>query len=262
MRHYALLGEKLSHSLSVPIHEALYRHLGIDADYTLAEIPRGELASRFPELCARLNGFNVTIPYKQEIMPLLSSVTDFAQRVNAVNTVTVRDGSTSGDNTDVAGFMAMLRHAGIAPSGREAFILGTGGASNAAETALRALGAVRVTKVSRHPQGEEIGYDALTERFSGVLVNCTPAGMFPDVTGCPVARDALESLLTRADGVADMIYNPRETVLTRAAAARGVPACTGLYMLVHQAVEAERIWQGQDLDETLTQELMKELAFS
>ena len=261
MRHYALVGEHLSHSLSVPIHQAVYRHLGLDADYTLAEIPRGELHARFHVLCEELDGFNVTIPYKREIMPLLTEISGFARRVDAVNTVTVEANITRGDNTDVAGFMAMLCHAGIDPTGQAAFILGTGGASYAAETALTDMGASSVTKVSRHPTGSEIGYDMLAERFSGVLVNCTPAGMFPDVTGCPVAAHDLQALLPRACGVADMIYNPQETVLTKTARAAGIPACTGLYMLVRQAVESERIWQKIDMGEELTRQLMKELTW-
>lgn len=259
MKRYALLGEKLGHSLSVPIHQAIFRILGINADYRLMELPRGTLEQRFPALREELAGMNVTIPYKQEILPLLTSLHPFAARVGAVNTVDVRGENTVGYNTDVAGLMAMLRHHGISPQGQEAFILGTGGASKAAVVALEELGAARITLVSRHPQGEEISYEALTERFSGVLVNCTPVGMYPHGEGCPLSDTQLKSMLPRATGVADLIYNPPQTRLTQAATAAGVPACTGLYMLVHQAVEAEKIWQGLPLDEDLTQQVIKEL---
>ena len=105
MRRYALLGERLGHSYSVPIHQAIFRALGLEADYRLLEIPRGELGMRFPALCRELDGMNVTIPYKEEVMPLLDGVDDFARQVGAVNTVLCRDGASRGYNTDVAGFM-------------------------------------------------------------------------------------------------------------------------------------------------------------
>ena len=116
-----------------------------------------------------------------------------------------------------------------------------------------------MTLVSRHPEPGELGYGELAERFSGVLVNCTPVGMYPHGEGCPLTGEQLRVMLPRACGVADMIYNPAETCLTRAAREAGVPACTGLYMLIHQAVEAESIWQGQSLGRALTDQLMKEL---
>ena len=259
MQHYALLGERLGHSLSVPIHEAIFRHMGIQADYRLIEIPRGELAVRFPQLRQMLNGCNVTIPYKQEIMPLLDGMSDFVRQVGAVNTVSMADDTAWGDNTDVAGFRAMLEHQGIDPSGVDAYVMGTGGASHAAVTALHAMQARSVTLVSRHPEGTEIGYDQLAAQGAGVLVNCTPAGMYPQVEGCPLNAVQLAALLPRLTGVADMIYNPAETVLTRAARAAGVNACTGMYMLEHQAVAAEEIWHRCILGRALTDTLMKEL---
>ena len=257
MLHFALIGEKLGHSLSRPIHEELYRALGIDAEYRAIEIPRDRFDETVTGLLDTLDGFNVTIPYKQTVMPLLDTLDDFAAGIGAVNTVTCRD--RSGHNTDAPGFAAMLRYHGIQPAGQPCFVLGNGGASKAVCAALKSMGAASVTLVSRHPGGEIIGYDALAERFSGILVNCTPAGMWPDVTGCPVAPERLPGLLRRAAGVADIIYNPAETVLTRAAKAAGVPACTGLYMLVAQAVEAERLWLGRDIPEDMNALLLKRL---
>ena len=113
MRRYALLGERLGHSYSVPIHQAIFRVLGLEADYRLLEIPRGGLGARFPALCRELDGMNVTIPYQEEVMPLLDGVDDFARQVGAVNTVLCREGASRGYNTDVAGFMAMLERYGI-----------------------------------------------------------------------------------------------------------------------------------------------------
>ena len=190
MRRYALLGERLGHSYSVPIHQAIFRVLGLEADYRLLEIPRGELGARFPALCRELDGMNVTIPYKEEVMPLLDGVDDFARQVGAVNTVLCREGASRGYNTDVAGFMAMLERYGIPVAGHPAYVLGTGGASQAARTALKALGAASVTLVSRKPEPGELGYGELAERFSGVLVNCTPVGMYPHGEATPSAQPA------------------------------------------------------------------------
>ena len=258
MRHYALIGEHLGHSLSVPIHEAVFRRLGLDADYRLIGIPRDRLADEAPRLLRELDGFNVTIPYKREIMPFLTRIDPEAERIGAVNTVRTRP-EAEGYNTDVGGFAAMLRHAGIDPAGRPCFVLGTGGASLAVCAALRRLGAAEVTTVSRHPAEGSISYGELPERFSGVLVNTTPVGMWPDVSGCPIDPAVLPLLLRRAEGVADVIYNPAETVLTAAARARGIPAITGLYMLIAQALEAEAIWQERPVPEDLIAELMEEL---
>ena len=101
MRRYALLGERLGHSYSVPIHQAIFRVLGLEADYRLLEIPRGELGARFPALCRELDGMNVTIPYKEEVMPLLDGVDDFARQVGAVNTVLCRGGASRGNGGTV-----------------------------------------------------------------------------------------------------------------------------------------------------------------
>ncbi len=256
MRHYGLIGERLGHSLSVPIHEAIFRRLGIDADYRLIELSREGLAEGVRGLLTTLDGFNVTIPYKEAVIPLLQSLSPEARAIGAVNTVEA-GGRGVGHNTDAGGFAAMLRHHGVNPADKPAYVLGTGGAAKAARAALDAMGA-RVTMVSRRPGAEAIGYDELAARLragGGYLINATPVGMWPQVDGCPVD----EAILPYAEGVADMIFNPRETRLTRAAQAAGVSACTGLYMLVAQAVAAEEIWQGRRMPDGLTDDVMKEL---
>lgn len=258
MKHYALIGEKLGHSLSVPIHQAIYARLGIDADYRLIEIPRDELPETFRRLLQELYGFNVTIPYKKDVIPMLDDIDRFASEIGAVNTVMC--GKTArGYNTDAAGLTAMLRHFHIDPAGDHAYILGGGGSSLTAKTVLRSLGAKSIHIVSRSPVGEEqMDYDAFHQTFpitGGVIINTTPVGMWPKVDSCPIDL----SVLKYARGVADIIYNPPETVLTAAAKAAGIPACTGLYMLIAQAVKAEAIWQHMDMPADLTDSLMKEL---
>ena len=258
MKHYALIGEKLGHSLSVPIHEGIFRRLGIAADYRLIEIPRNRLACEVSRLLATLDGFNVTIPYKRDVISLLDEIDPAAQAIGAVNTVVT--GSVSvGYNTDVTGFIAMLRRYGISPEGKPCYVLGSGGTSHTAVASLHRMGAKSVTVVSRHPGEEEISYAQLEQEFSGVLVNTTPAGMLYQQDTCPIREDALPGILRRATGVADIIYNPPETVLTAAARRLGVPACTGMTMLIAQAVEAESIWQGYPMPDGLTETLDKEL---
>lgn len=157
----------------------------------------------------------------------------------------------------------MLRYFGMNPDGRPVFILGSGGAMHACRNAVRRMGARETWVVSRNPKhADEISYDDFYARFpdmGGLIVNTTPAGMYPRVEGCPIDTAHLTSIVARADGVADIIFNPAETVLTAAAKRVGTPACTGLYMLIAQAVEAESIWQGCSMPPNLAETLMKEL---
>ena len=176
MKHYALIGEKLGHSLSVPIHQAIFERLHIGADYRLIEIPKPDFAPTVRRLNAELDGFNVTIPYKQDGRPLRDAPAPEAQAIGAVNTV-VKGTQVCGHNTDILGFTAMLRHYGIDPIGQPCYVLGGGGTSKTACAALERMGAQSVTVVSRHPGEGQIDYAQLNKCFSGLLVNTTPAGM-------------------------------------------------------------------------------------
>lgn len=265
MKHYALLGEKLGHSLSCPIHEAIFREMGIDADYRLIELPRATFAAEAETLLRRLDGFNVTIPYKREIMPLLNAIDPLAAEIGAVNTVACA--ARCGFNTDAAGFMGMLRRAGIHPdASAHCYILGSGATSKTVRACLRVMGAGQVTVVSRHPgAADEISYAAFYDRFpctGGLIVNASSAGMWPrrsedDI--CAIHPSRVDEMMRHASGVADVVYNPPHTFLTQAAERAGVPWCTGLYMLVEQAVRAEAIWQGCEMPAGLTEKIMKEV---
>ena len=265
MKHYGLIGEKLGHSLSRPIHEAIFAHAGIDADYRIIEIPREVFREEAEGLLASLDGFNITIPYKQDIMPLLEAIDPLANEIGAVNTVIC--GEKRGFNTDAAGFMGMLEHYGIDVAGApHCFILGSGGTMKTVRACLKEMGAKGVTVVSRHPGAEdEISYADFYERFpqvGGLIVNASAAGMWPrkDVDNiCAIHPDRVDEMMRYATGVADVVYNPPETFLTQAAARAGKPWCTGLYMLVAQAVEAESIWQGRKMPEGLIEKIMQEV---
>ena len=257
MLHFGLIGEKLGHSLSVPIHEAIWQRIGVRADYRLIELALDAFDGAAPRLMAELDGFNITIPYKRRILSHLARVDDEALGIGAVNTVLSAD--RSGHNTDAYGFRLMLEGAGIRPAGKACFILGTGGASAAVSAALRGMGAAEIAFVSRSEKEGTIPYESLEERFSGILVNCTPAGMWPDADGCPIPVPRLRALLKRADAVADVIYNPKETVLLREAARAGIPCAGGMAMLIGQAVRAEELWLGRSLPAELTDTLAREL---
>ena len=265
MKHYGLIGEKLGHSLSRPIHEAIFREMGIDADYRIIEIPKNEFVPRVQALLATLDGFNITIPYKQDVMPLLCAIDPAAAEIGAVNTVIC--GEKRGFNTDAAGFMGMLRHYGIDPRGQSCFILGSGGTAKTVRACLGMMGARTVTVVSRHPEGEgQISYANFYERFpqtGGVIVNASSAGMWPrkdEDNICAIHPSRVDEMMRYALGVADVVYNPPHTFLTKAAERAGVPWCTGLYMLVAQAVEAEKLWLGRDIPDELILQIMKEVA--
>ena len=266
MQHYGLIGEKLGHSLSRPIHEAIFREMGIDADYRIIEIPREDFVPRAQELLSTLDGFNITIPYKQDVMPLLTEIDPAAARIGAVNTVLCAE--KRGFNTDAAGFIGMLRHYGIDPArGEHSYILGSGGTAKTVKACLNMMGAAHVTVVSRHPGApDEISYADFYEVFprtGGTIVNASSAGMWPrkdEDNICAIHPSRVDEMMRCALGVADVVYNPPHTFLTQAAERAGVPWCTGLYMLVAQAVEAEKIWLGRDIPDDIILKIMQEVA--
>ena len=151
MKTYVLIGEKLGHSLSVPIHQAIFRRLGLDASYRLQEIAAGQFEEVTAQLLREVDGMNVTIPYKQRILPLLDGLDPLAAQAGAVNTVVCHTGKLTGYNTDIFGFETMLRMNRIQAAQESCFILGTGGAARAVAVALQDMGAQEIVFVSRHP---------------------------------------------------------------------------------------------------------------
>ena len=253
----ALVGKSIGYSYSKEIHEQMGLY-GYDLCSVAPEDLSAFVASHLrgaaqasgdtPEQYA---GINVTIPYKKTIMPLLDEVDELASAIGAVNTVYHRNGKQVGTNTDLYGFLYMLREAGIPLKDRKVLILGTGGACAMVRYACLQEGAASVTIASRDPENAAVcqahccGYDALPEDTQ-ILINTTPAGTYPDVDACPVdLSDA--AVLPALEGVADLIYNPAKTTLLLAAEARGIACAGGLSMLVAQAVAAkERFLEGMD----------------
>lgn len=233
---YGLIGEHLGHSYSCRIHAAIANY-----HYELCELSPEALA---PFLRARdFRGINVTIPYKQQVIPLLDEVSASAARIGAVNTIVNRGGRLYGYNTDFDGMAALFRHAGISAAGKKALILGTGGTSNTAAAVLEHLGASAVLRVSRSGRNGAITYEqaARLHADAQLIVNTTPAGMFPNEAQTPVGLSAFPAL----EGVIDAVYHPLRTNLVLDAQARGIPAAGGLYMLAAQAVYASAHFLGK-----------------
>lgn len=231
---FYLIGNPLGHSWSVPIH----RHLA-DYDYRLRPILPDKLDGFL-----RTRGFaglNVTIPYKQAVIPYCDALTDTAAKIGAVNTVYFEGNRMIGHNTDYAGFAYLAARAGINFAGKQVYVLGSGGTSLTARTVARDAGARAVTVVSR---SGDFRYDDLYAAAGEfILINTTPVGMYPHVDASPVDLDRLPGCI----GVLDVIYNPRATMLVQAARARGIPAAGGLAMLVAQAAYAAEKFLGRSL---------------
>lgn len=245
---YGLIGEKLGHSYSQMIHARL-----ADYRYELKEVAPERLDA-FIE-ARDFRGLNVTIPYKQAVMKHCAELSPEAMEVGSVNTLIVRpDGSLYGHNTDIDGFIYMLRRGGIDPAGAKAVILGSGGTSLTARAALTRLGAREIVTVSRKGL---VDYAALYAEHADaeILVNATPVGMYPKNGASPVKLDRLP----KVRGVADVIYNPEKTALILAAQAKGIPAVSGLSMLVAQAREAAELFAGHAIPAGRVEDIVSEI---
>ncbi len=230
---YGCIGEHLTHSFSKIIHGELAPY-----DYELREIPVGELDAF---MTARdFKAINVTIPYKQDVIPYLKEVEEMAAAIGAVNTIVNRDGQLYGYNTDFGGMAALIRRSGIEMTGKKVLILGSGGTSNTAMAVARHLGAGEVYKVSRTGKGGALTYEEVKEAHldAQILINTTPRGMFSRDKG--MAVDPI--LFPHLAGAVDAVYNPLRSEFILAARKRGARAVGGLYMLVAQAVLASEIF--------------------
>lgn len=245
---YGLIGEHLKHSYSCEIHAQI-----ADYEYELHELPPSGLGGFLKK--REFNAINVTIPYKQDVIPYLDEISDTAKRIGAVNTIVNRNGRLYGDNTDFAGMLALARHIGVDMKGRKVLILGTGGASKTGYALAEYMGAESVFYVSRSGKDGSISYEqAVTEHSDAqIIINATPVGMFPKQDGRPIDISAFPKL----EGVIDAIYNPLRTNLILDAQERGIPAEGGLYMLSAQAVHASAVFRDIPLDESLVDKAFK-----
>ncbi|MBQ3252950.1 MAG: shikimate dehydrogenase [Acholeplasmatales bacterium] len=250
MKRYALLGAKLSHSFSPLIHNEIFKDMNIDASYHLIECESFELNEIISKLkSGEYSGYNVTIPYKKEVMKYLDEISKEALEIGSVNTIALINGKTVGFNTDYYGFYNELLHFNVEVNNKECYVLGTGGASLAINKALKDLGG-NVYNVSRNPKNGEISYDDLKDKNIDVIVNTTPVGMYPNVLNSPLPKD----IVIKANYVLDIIFNPRVTKLLEYANSN----MDGLYMLLGQAIKAEEIWQNKIYNSKI-EELLKRI---
>lgn len=244
MKTFSLIGAPLGHSRSPRLHRLICARLGLDARYRLSALAPQEIAAYLQQSrCAGVAGINVTIPYKQAVIPYLSGLSPEAQAIGAVNTIKPTPEGFVGYNTDAYGFAKMLEYAGIRPAHRSAVILGSGGVARSAAYALKSMDCP-VTIVSRDVSAARLAfahtdvcdYDHIPPAY--LLVNCTPVGMYPHADAAPIPPE----MLSQFKAVADLIYNPRQTLLTRRAKQAGLMTADGLLMLIAQAVRAQEIW--------------------
>jgi len=238
MIEYGLLGARLGHSYSKPIHNLL-------ADY------RYELYAVTPQQLHELmesrafKGLNVTIPYKKDVLAYLDEISPEVREVGSANTLVMgADGKLYGYNTDLAGFISMADRAGISLTGRKVVILGSGGTSLTAQAAARRLHARQIVVVSR---SGPVDYERLYADHADaeIIVNTTPVGMYPKNGESPVVLERFPC----CEGVLDVIYNPFNSALMQQAQQRGIPCANGLWMLVAQAKYAAEHFTGKAIDE-------------
>lgn len=238
MRHYGIIGFPLHHSFSAKYFNEKFETSGIDAEYSLYAVDKGEWmkGERLKEFLESLDGFNVTLPYKQAIIPYLERLDETAEAIGAVNVVYKHVGY----NTDCLGFIGSMQPL-LRDDDRKALVLGTGGASKAVCYGLRKLGIIP-TLVSRTPKEGMLCYDELTQEVMEahtIIVNCTPLGMAPDVNSFPPIP---YEQITARHLLFDCIYNPEETLFLQKGKAQGAMIKNGMEMLVGQAKAAWKIW--------------------
>ncbi len=254
-----VIGHPVKHSFSPAMHNAALAHLGLDFVYLPFAIAPADLPTAIDGFAAiGVQGFNITIPHKQAILPLLSNITDAANAIGAVNTVWRTDQGWSGTNTDVTGFLAPLKDRDW--TGQTALILGNGGAARAVVAACAELGMAQIQILGRSPeklttflnswQGAAFAdrisvhlWPEVDERLpqAGLVVNATPLGMAPHIEASPLSTDQIAQLPDHAVAY-DLIYTPRPTQFLKLAADRGLTAIDGLEMLVQQGAAALEIW--------------------
>lgn len=244
MEKYGLIGYPLGHSFSKNYFNEKFENEGIDAEYINFEIPSIEGLKEVLASNPEIKGLNVTIPYKQQVIPFLNSMTEEAEAIGAVNVIKVsRKGNTPilrGYNSDVVGFTRSIEPL-LEPCHKKALILGTGGASKAVDYGLRKLG-LETKFVSRSKKDGAFTYGEITPaviKEYNVIVNCTPVGMYPHTEDCPILPYAAMDTHTL---LYDLIYNPDETMFLLKGREHGAITKNGLEMLLLQAFASWEFW--------------------
>ena len=247
---YGCIGERLGHSFSKEIHNALASY-----EYSLKELKREELPEFFKN--KDFKAINVTIPYKRDVIEYLDWISDEAKAINAVNTIVNKNGKLYGYNTDFYGLKALIEREKVSLNGKKIVILGSGGTSNTAFAVANYLAALSVLKVSRNKKDGYITYEELYEKYNDceIIINTTPCGMYPK-TG--VSAVDLEKL-PKVEAVFDAVYNPLNSKLVLDSKAKNITATGGLYMLVSQAAYAVEKFIDLPVDCNKVEEIFKNL---
>ena len=240
MKNFGLLGKNIDYSFSRGYFKNKFKTNKLDYSYNNFDL---ETIEDFEELknTTQLSGLNVTIPYKQEVIPYLDAIDSEAQEIGAVNTIKIKNGKSTGYNTDHFGFEHSLKPH-LKPHHKNALILGTGGASKAVAFALKKSG-IPFGYVSRFQSpAVKYTYESLSKKGIGeyqIIINCTPLGTFPDVTKCPqIPYDQI----TSNHLLFDLIYNPEETLFLKQGNKKSATTLNGLEMLSLQAEKSWEIW--------------------
>ncbi len=260
VKKFAVIGHPIGHTMSPFIHKRLFELQNIEAEYIKLDIDPDNFANEYKNTLSKLDGYNITIPFKPVVIPYLDRIDSKAQMYGSVNTVANQDGIATGYTTDPDGFLKALDAAGIVLDGR-IVILGCGGVARtmAYEVVLKGLPllfAVRkedtgialalCEEIRNTISGAEVSFCLLDELEGDidVLVNATPLGMYPKIENVPVN----DKIIGRCSAVFDAVYNPLETVLVQKAKANGAKAVGGMSMLVWQAVVSHEKWDGSVYD--------------
>lgn len=246
---YGLLGEKLGHSFSKEIHESINDYI-----YKLIEVKKEDLDSFMTN--KKFKAINVTIPYKEIVIPYLSYIDEKALSIGAVNTIVNKNNKLYGYNTDYLGLKKLITKNNIILENKKVLILGTGGTSKTAYVLSNDLSAKEVIKVSRKKNNEFITYEEATtiHNDANIIINTTPCGMYPN-------DDLVINLdnFTKLEAIVDVIYNPLNTKLSRVAKDKNIKVVNGLYMLVAQAVYASYIFLDKEVQEEKIDEVYNKI---
>ncbi len=247
---YGLIAERVGHSFSPEIHKKLFGY-----DYELKAISKDEIDSFMAK--KDFQAINVTIPYKETVIPYLDYIDETAKAIGAVNTIVNNNGKLYGYNTDILGLTAMIKYNGIEIKNKKILVLGSGGTSKTACHTVKKLGCSSVYTVSRTGKDGSLTYDEAIRLHSDadVIINTTPSGMFPDIGKSAVDINSFPNL----SAVVDVVYNPLCPKLVIDAKKRGIASCGGLYMLVAQAAFAAEKFVGKAVTPQRIEEIYKEI---
>ena len=249
---YGLIGEKLGHSFSKEIHERI-----ADYKYELCEVAKEDFDEFFKN--RDFISINVTIPYKERVIPYLDYIDDIALSIGAVNTVVNKDGKLYGYNTDYYGLKSLIEKRNIDVENKKVLILGTGGTSKTATAVVKTLGAKEIIYASINGEIGTFTYEEVIEKHTDaeVIINTTPCGMYPNNDGLLIDIKLFKNLV----GVVDVVYNPLLTTILQNAKTNNLKYASGLYMLVSQAVYASAIFQDKEVSHDLIDEVFEEIYF-